>query len=185
MDEFISSVRKALDDHPAVLVAVSEGIRFADGEYVGAGTQSGATDVFGHKYLSGTGKVLEQIVKEKIGCKVRSVELSLTQRSAAHIASLCDITESVGVGKAAVTAAVNGSTGIMMTIDRCDDNGYSVTFGTYDISKIANEIKTVPQDYINEEGNGITEKGIAYLKPLIMGEVAPKYDNGMPQHIVI
>ena len=184
-DEFISSVKKALDKHPAVLVAVSEGVRFADGEYVGAGSQSGATDVFGHKYLSGTGKVLEQMVKERIGCKVRSVELSLTQRSAAHLASGCDIEESVGVGKAAVSAAVEGSTGIMMTIDRCDKNGYSVSFGTYDISKIANEIKTVPDEYINAEGNGITEAGIEYLRPLIMGETKQRFVNGLPEHIII
>ena len=117
-DRFVSDVKSKLDEHPAVLVAVSEGVRFADGEYVGAGTQSGAVDVFGHKYLSGTGKVLEQIVKAEIGCKVRSIEFSLTQRCASHIASLADISESVAVGRGAVSAGVEGKSGVMATIDR-------------------------------------------------------------------
>ena len=185
-EEFIASVRAAMEKSPAVLVCASEGIRFADGEYVGSGSQSGATDVFGHKYLSGTGKVLEGIVKARLGCKVRSVELSLPQRCAAHIASLTDITESQGVGKHAVELALSGKTGVMATIEREEECGkYSATFGSADISGIANAIKTVPSSYINAEGNGITEEGIRYLLPLIEGETAPKYEYGLPKHVKI
>jgi len=73
----------------------------------------------------------------------------------------------------------------MATIDRSEGEEYSVTYGIADISKIANEIKTVPADYINEAGNGITEKGIAYLKPLIVGETEVKYELGLPKHVSI
>ena len=184
-DSFVSDVKARLEKHPAILVAVSEGVRFADGEYVGAGTQSGAVDVFGHKYLAGTGKVLESIVKNRIGCKVRSVELSLTQRCASHIASLTDINESVMVGKGAVKAATEGRTGVMMTIDRAEGNEYTTTVGCADIAGIANAINTVPAEYINADGNGITEAGIEYLKPLIMGELALEFENGLPKHIII
>ena len=184
-EEFISSVKAALEKHPAVLVCASEGIKFADGEYVGSGGQSGAVDVFGHKYLSGTGKVLEGMVKEKIGCKVRSVELSLTQRCAAHVASLADITESVSVGKSAVDAAVKGETGVMATILRNESGEYKASFGTADIRTIANEIKTVPDSYINSQGNGVTEECISYLKPLIQGETSVEYENGLPKHVII
>jgi len=184
LDRFVSDVNAALERHPAVLVAVSEGVRFANGEYVGAGTQSGATDVFGHKYLSGTGKVLEGIVKEKIGCKVRSIELSLLQRCASHIASLTDITESVKVGMGAVDAAVSGKTAVMMTFERAESEEYSVSVGCADIAGIANEIKTVPDEYINAEGNGITDAGLRYLAPLILGELTLEYENGLPKHIV-
>ena len=184
-DSFIADVKARLEHHPAILVAVSEGVRFADGEYVGAGTQSGAVDVFGHKYLAGTGKVLESMVKNRIGCKVRSVELSLTQRCASHMASLTDINESVMVGKGAVAAAIEGKTGVMMTIERNDDNGYTSYVGHADIAGIANAIKTVSDEYINEEGNGITEAGLKYLKPLIMGELALEYENGLPKHVII
>ena len=184
-DSFVSDVRDRLKNHPAILVAVSEGIRFANGEYVGAGTQSGAVDVFGHKYLAGTGKVLESIIKNSIGCKVRSVELSLTQRCASHIASLTDINESVMVGKGAVKSAIEGKTGVMMTIERIDGDEYAITVGCADISSIANAIKTVPMEYINADGNGITTAGIEYLKPLVMGELRIEYEMGLPKHFVI
>ena len=184
-DEFIEDVKAAMEKNPAVLVCASEGIRFADGEYVGSGGQSGAVDAFGHKYLSGTGKVLESIVKERIGCKVRSIELSLPQRCAAHIASAADINESVGVGKSGVSLAVSGNTGVMATIDRASTTDYSVSYGMADIKSIANEIKTVPSDFINARGNGVTEKCMEYLKPLIVGETEVKYENGLPKHAVI
>ena len=184
-EQFVNDVKERLKDHPAILVAVSEGVRFANGEYVGAGTQSGAVDVFGHKYLAGTGKVLESIVKNRIGCKVRAVELSLTQRCASHMASLTDINESVTVGKGAVEAATSGKTGVMMTIDRSGAEQYATTVGCADIAGIANAIKTVPDEYINEESNGITDAGIAYLKPLIAGELSLEYVNGLPKHFVI
>ncbi len=182
-DEFIKSIEKIFEDHPAVLVAVSEGIRLADGKYIGEG--KGATDAFGHKSLSGAGKVLEELVKEKLGCKVRSMELSLTQRCAAHILSKTDIDESVAVGQGAVEAAVSGKTGIMMTIDRLPGDIYSSKIGYADISTIANEVRGVPREYINESGNGITDKGLEYLAPLILGEVEVEYDNGLPKHIVL
>ena len=184
-EEFIASVKAAMDKHPAVLVAVSEGIRFADGEYVGAGTQSGAVDVFGHKYLAGTGKVLEGIVKDRLGCKVRSIELSLPQRCAGHILSGADISESLEVGASAVRAAISGESGVMMIFVREAGENYSVRVESYDISKIANAIRTVPDEYINEAGNGITEAGLKYLLPLISGEISPEYENGMPRHIVL
>ena len=182
-DEFISSINRIFEDHPAVLVAVSEGIRLSDGKYIGEG--KGATDAFGHKSLSGAGKVLEELVKEKLGCKVRSMELSLTQRCAGHILSKTDIDESLAVGEGAVDAALAGNTGIMMTIDRVDGSEYSSKIGYADISKIANEVRGVPREFINENGNGITEAGLEYLRPLILGEVELEYENGIPKHFVI
>ena len=185
VDDFIASINKTFEDHPAVLVAVSEGIRFADGRYVGEGLGGRKVDAFGHVALSGAGKVLEQIVKERLGCKVRSIELNLPQRCASHLASATDISESVGVGFSAVEAAISGKTGVMMTIDRAEGDEYSVTYGSADISGIANGVKGVPDEYINAMGNGITEAGIKYLAPLIMGEVTPEYENGLPKHIII
>lgn len=183
IEKFLTDVKRCLNDHPAVLVAVSEGIKLADGEYVGA--SGSVVDAFGHKALSGAGKVLENIVKERIGCKVRSIELNLPQRCAAHIASLTDIRESVGVGKAAVECALAGKTAQMMIIDRKNEAEYSVSFGSADISGIANAVKSVPKEYINEDGNGVTDECLDYLAPLIIGEVFPRYENGMPDHIVI
>ena len=184
-DKFIESVKAALKKHPAVLVAVSEGIRYADGTYVGASTAKGDLDAFGHVRLSGAGKNLEWLVKDKIGCKVRSVELNLPQRAAGHILSATDISESFGVGKGAVEAALNGNTGIMMTIERVSADPYKSSVGYAEIAKIANEVRHVPDEFINENHDGITEEGIKYLAPLIMGEVAVEYECGLPKHIII
>ena len=110
-DEFFADIQIAFETHPNVVVCVSEGLRDRSGKYVGEGTQSGVADAFGHKYLSGTGKALEIAVKEKLGCKVRSVELNILQRCASHIASKTDLDESVLVGKSAVFSAEKGESG--------------------------------------------------------------------------
>lgn len=185
VDEFISSIEKKMQEHPAILIAVSEGIRFNDGRYVGEGLGGRKVDAFGHVALSGAGKVLENLVKERLGCKVRSIELNLPQRCASHLASATDINESVSVGKAAVLAAVEGKTGVMMTIERADSEPYSVTYGCEDIKNIANGVRNVPLSYINDEGNDITKEGREYLLPLIQGECIPEYENGLPKHIIL
>ena len=184
-ESFLSSIMEIQKEQPAVLVAVSEGIKFADGRYVGEGLGGRKVDAFGHVALSGAGKVLEGLVKDRVGCKVRSIELNLPQRCAAHLASKTDITESVGVGMASVSAAVDGKTGVMMTINRASGDEYSVYYDSADISGIANGVKRVPGEFINEEGNGITDECISYLAPLILGEVYPEYENGIPRHIII
>ncbi|MBQ4137496.1 MAG: 6-phosphofructokinase, partial [Clostridia bacterium] len=158
--------------------------RLADGRYVGESAQSGATDVFGHKYLAGTGKMLENAVKEKLGCKVRSVELNLPQRCASHIASRCDLEESVAVGRAAVACAVRGESAKMMCFERGEES-YSVKCVARDISEIANKIKYVPREFITERGNNVTDECVDYLLPLINGEVSLTYKDGLPVHFVI
>ena len=182
MDEFFEDLQKALDEKPNVVVAVSEGLQFADGRFVGEGTQGGAVDAFGHKYLAGTGKALELAVKDRLGVKVRSIELNLPQRCASHIASLCDIEESFGVGKAAVSAAMQGVSREMMVILRDSNDGepYSSIYGHMDIDLIANRTKFVPKHYINERGNHVTDECLRYILPLIEGECYPEYKNGLP-----
>ncbi|MBE6685636.1 MAG: 6-phosphofructokinase [Ruminococcaceae bacterium] len=185
MDNFMEDVRAALEVHPNVVVAVSEGARFADGTYVGASAQSGVTDAFGHAYLSGTGKALELAVKDRIGCKVRSVELNILQRCASHIASKTDLDESRMVGAAAVKAASQGTTGKMMTYVRTSNDPYKVETGSEDIHKIANMVREVPREFINERGNNVTDECLKYIAPLTFGEPAVKYENGLPKHFVI
>lgn len=184
-EEFLSSVRAALDRHPNVVVAVSEGARFADGSYVGASAQSGAADAFGHRYLGGTGKVLERLVKESIGCKVRSVELNLPQRCAAHLASKTDIEESLLIGETAISCACRGESGVILCFRRTADEPYAVEVSSVPVSSVANAIRTLPDGYINAQGNGVTDACLRYLAPLIAGEVTPRYQNGIPLHFAI
>ena len=183
--QFLADVRLAQQKHPNVVVAVSEGIRFADGRYVGEGAQNGAVDAFGHAYLAGAGKVLEQLVRQEIGCKVRSIELNLPQRCAAHLASETDLRESVGVGMAAVNAAVDGVSGEMMCMERTADAPYAVRFGHSAIAGIANRVRRVDDRYINAEGNGMTDDFRSYILPLIQGEAGAVWENGIPKHFIL
>lgn len=186
LDAFYAKLRERLAVHPGVVVAVSEGIRFADGRYVCEGVDVGTTDVFGHKQLSGTGKALELAVRAEIGCKVRSVELNLPQRCAGHIASAQDLTESVAVGRAAVAAAREGVSREMMTILRTERDGhYDFEISHSDVSQIANKIKSVPAEFINAAGDDVTDECCIYLLPLIRGEAYPEYTDGIPDYVVI
>ena len=185
MDRFLGDVREALNRHPNVVVAVSEGIRFADGHYVGEGRQTGAVDVFGHAYLAGTGKVLEQAVKDEIGCKVRSVELNLPQRCAAHMASETDLSESVSIGRAAVRTAAEGETRRMIVVTRKAGDRYEIEISHADVAEIANRIRYVDDRFINAEGNHVTDECCHYLLPLIQGEPKVTYEQGLPKHIVL
>ncbi len=185
LDAFFRDVRAALERHPNVVVAVSEGLRFADGRYVGEGTQSGATDAFGHAYLAGTGKALELAVKAEIGCKVRSIELNLPQRCAAHMASATDLRESVLVGKSAVRAAGEGINRRMMVIRRISEEPYRVEIDSSDVAKIANRIRCVEDCFINAEGNHVTDACCNYLLPLIEGEPEVVFEKGLPKHLFL
>ena len=185
MQKFFSDVRAALAKHPNVVVAVSEGIRFADGHYVGEGTQTGAKDAFGHAYLAGTGKALELAIKAEIGCKARSIELNLPQRCASHMASVQDLHESVLTGKFAVEIAGQGISRQMITARRVSTEPYLITFEPKDVSEIANKIRYVDDAFINADGNHVTDECCNYLLPLIQGEVNCKYENGLPVHIVL
>lgn len=184
IEAFFCDVRAALDRHPNVVVAISEGIHDANGKYVGEGL-TGGVDAFGHTQLSGAGKVLELAVKEKFGCKVRSIELNLPQRCAAHLASAADLSESVAAGEHAVAAALAGETGCMVTMTRANEPAYRIVYGTSPVCAIANQVKHVPDEYINAEANGVTDACIAYLRPLICGEVAPLYKDGLPVHCIL
>jgi 6-phosphofructokinase 1 len=186
MDEFYASVEKALERHPNVVVAVSEGIRFADGRYVCESAQGTGTDVFGHKPLSGAAKTLELAVKLRFGCKVRSVELNLPQRCAGHLFSKTDIEESVAIGREAVRIAVDeGVSGDMMIFERASNNPYFCTINHKKVANIANMVKRVPDEYINNEGNFVTRECCEYILPLIEGEDAPNYYKGIPNYIVL
>ena len=184
-DRFIEDVNEALKKENNIIIAVSEGVKTADGNYVGEETKSGKEDVFGHKYLSGVGKYLEGLVGEKIGCKVRSVELNILQRCAGYMLSETDIMESRNLGAFAAVSAIRGKSGKMSAVRRISDDPYQVEIVLSDLSKIANYEKKVPMEWINEEGNDIKDELLTYLKPLIQGEVQIPYENGIPKRFIL
>ena len=185
LDRFIDDVKEKLASTNAVLVAVSEGVHDTEGRFLCEQEESRELDVFGHTKLSGTGKISEEAVRAKIGCKVRSIELNLLQRCAGHILSKTDIEESGNLGANAVKLAVAGESGLMSSLTRVSDAPYTVEYSGVDIREVANKEKKIPVEWINEAGNGVKEELITYLTPLVQGEVSSIYENGMPSYLLL
>lgn len=185
LEQFVSDVKAKLETSNAVLVAVSEGVHDAEGNFLCEQEGSRQLDVFGHTMLSGAGKILEEAVRSQIGCKVRSIELNLLQRCAGHVLSKTDIEESGNLGAKAVELAVAGESGLMASLTRVSDAPYTVEYSGVDIQKIANKEKKIPREWINEAGNGVKEELITYLTPLVQGEVSSIYENGMPSYLLL
>ena len=179
LDKFLNDVRNQMAKHKAVVVAVSEGTEVPEG------VQSGVVDNFGHKYLSGIGKYLEEEVRRQIGCKVRSIELNVMQRCSSHLCSQTDIDESEAIGAAGVRCALDGGTGKVMVFRRVNDMPYTVVIESADAELIANEEKFLPREYINSEDNNINDIALSYFLPLIQGDLNIRMDMGIPKHFTI
>ena len=180
-EDFLLDVKRMLFERNNVIVAVSEGIRDASGNYISASESS--VDTFGHSQLSGAGKTLEFLVKEKLGVKVRSVEVNVLQRCAAHLASKTDLDEAFTLGQKAVALSEEDVTASMVTMRRISDAPYEIAYEHAEIRHIANEAKSIPREWINDAGNDVTQPLIDYLSPLILGEVPVKYENGIPVYM--
>lgn len=183
MDKFLADVQRVYDQKHKVLVAVSEGIHYADGSFVSEAKTS-ATDGFGHAQLGGLAAMLADVVKKNLDVKVRGIELSLLQRCAAHCASAADVNEAFTAGKVAVESAVAGKTDFMVAFDRNEtaDGSYKIDYELIPLSSVANFEKKVPNEWINSTENGLTKEFIDYALPLIQGEVDVPKENGLPRY---
>ncbi|MDD5808590.1 MAG: 6-phosphofructokinase [Oscillospiraceae bacterium] len=181
MEQFLSDVARVYKERGNCMVAVSEGIHYADGSFVSEAKTS-ATDGFGHAQLGGLAALLANVVKEKLGVKVRGIELSLLQRCGAHLASETDIEESFMAGKAAVENAVAGMTDKMVAFERGEINGhYACKTKLLNLTDVANFEKKVPLEWINEAHNGVTHDFIDYALPLIQGEPKLPKEDSLPR----
>lgn len=181
MDKFLADVEAIYNKNGKVLVAVSEGIHYADGSFVSEAKTS-ATDGFGHAQLGGLATMLAEVVKQKLGCKVRGIELSLLQRCGAHLASQTDITEAFTAGKVAVESAIAGQTDYMVAYKRLEGEEYKIEYILLPLADVANFEKKVPLEWINEEKNGLTHDFIDYALPLIQGEPKLPLENSLPRY---
>ena len=182
MDKFLADVDALYKKNGKVFVAVSEGIHYADGTFVSEAKTS-ATDGFGHVQLGGLAAMLAEVVKQHTGAKVRGIELSLLQRCGAHLASATDVDEAYNAGREAVIQAVSGVTGQMVAFEReYIDGKYHCTMVLLPLSSVANYEKKVPQEWINEEGNGLKKEFIDYVLPLIQGEPKLPLVDSLPRY---
>ena len=182
MDKFLADVDRVYKANGKVLVAVSEGIHYADGSFVSEAKTS-ATDGFGHAQLGGLASLLAEIIRQHTGAKVRGIELSLLQRCGAHLASQTDIDEAFGAGREAVMQAVSGTTGKMVAFEReYIDGKYHCKMVLLPLSSVANYEKKVPLEWINADGNGLKHEFIDYVLPLIQGEPKLPLEHSLPRY---
>jgi 6-phosphofructokinase 1 len=182
-DKFIAAVKHKVETHGYCTIVVSEGARNADGSFL---AEQGTRDAFGHAQLGGVAPVVANMVKNALGYKFHWAVADYLQRSARHIASASDLEQAYALGQAGVEMALAGNNAIMPTIERISSNPYQWQIGSAALADVANVEKTMPLDFITEDGFGITAKCREYLYPLIQGEAYPDYDErGMPRYVVL
>ena len=185
-EEFLKAVENSFEKNCNVIVCVSEGIHDDKGTFICEYDNSVGTDTFGHKMLAGCGKYLENLVRNRLGVKARSVELNVSQRCSASMMSATDQQEAIKAGEFGVQAALNGETGKMISFIRKEtsDGTYIMECGLEDVNAICNEEKTVPSEWITEDGSDVTEAFINYARPLIQGTVQiPCGEDGLPAFV--
>ena len=182
-EKFLKDVESAFEKNCNVVVCVSEGIHDADGTFICEYDSSVGTDTFGHKMLAGCGKYLENLVRDRLGVKARSVELNVSQRCSASLISAADQKEAVSAGRFGVQAALNGETGKMVSFVRrqAEDGSYQMECGLEDVNLICNEEKEVPAEWITENGSDVSDEFIKYVTPLVQGSVnVPLGEDSLP-----
>ncbi len=181
LEAAMAQIKEVYDKRNNCLVALSEGIMDKNGKFIAEYGQDVATDAFGHKQMGGAGAFVANEVKSRFGYKVRSIELSLLQRCAAHSASLTDIEEAYQAGKTAVELAVSGVTDKMVAFERKEGAEYQLEMKPVPLDIVANTEKKVPTQWIKPDHTGLTDDFIAYALPLIQGETQLPYENGLPR----
>ena len=177
---FLARVDKVVKAHGYCAIVVSEGVKGKDGKFL---AESGLKDAFGHAQLGGVAPVIAQLIKNKLGYKYHWAVADYLQRAARHIASQTDVEQAYALGKRAVELAVKGHNAVMPIIVRKANRPYKWELGVANLADVANVEKKMPEDYITEDGFGITRKCRTYLEPLIQGEDYPPYKNGLPQYV--
>lgn len=180
-DEFIEKVKHSLETTSNLIVCISEGIHDENGTFICEYSNDVGVDTFGHKMLTGSGKYLENLVKEKLGVKVRSVELNVSQRCSSSCLSKTDLDEAIAGGAFGVNSALEGETGKMISFKRISSNPYVMECTTTDVNAVCNKEKGVPVHWITENGSDVSAAFIEYALPLIQGEVEIPMENGLPQ----
>lgn len=179
---FLKRVRECVRKYDYCVIVVSEGARFANGQFL---AEAGTRDAFGHAQLGGVAAVVASMVRDKLGFKYHYAVADYLQRSARHIASATDVKQAYAVGKAAVLMALEGKSGVMPVIKRVSEQPYRWRIDVAPLTRIANKEKMLPRRYISKDGFAITPACRRYLAPLIRGEDYPPYINGLPDYVTL
>jgi 6-phosphofructokinase 1 len=179
-ESFLARVKATVEKYDYCTVGVSEGLLDKQGNLM---AETGARDAFGHAQLGGIGPQIASLINAKLGYKYHWAVADYLQRAARHIASKTDVDQAYAVGKAAVEMALAGKNAVMPAIRRLSENPYKWDIVEAPLAQVANVEKKMPPDFITADGYGITDACRRYLAPLIEGEDAPPYKNGLPDYV--
>ncbi|WP_026890775.1 6-phosphofructokinase [Lacrimispora aerotolerans] len=182
-EQFTSDVDSALQKKNSIIICVSEGLSDSNGKFICEYADEARLDTFGHKMLTGSGKMLENYVRDRFGVKVRSIELNVSQRCSGMLASAVDIEESVEAGVKGVKTALDGITGMMIAFKRTADSPYTMECVTVDVNEVCNKEKLFPNEWISKNGTDVTDDFLTYALPLIQGEPERKMEGGRPVYL--
>lgn len=181
LEDFIAKAKDCLEKTPNLVICISEGIHDKNNTFVCELDSAIGVDAFGHKMLAGSAKYLENLIREKLGVKVRSIELNVCQRCSCSMISRTDYKEAIASGAYGVKCALEGETGKMIVFKRISSSPYCIDYSTADVDAICNREKTVPLDWITDDGTDVSEELVDYVSPLIQGEVNVPGENGLPK----
>ncbi len=183
---FLQKVGKIVGDGKSAVIAVSEGVKVADGRYVCELAEMGTQkDPFGHTRLAGTSRYLADLIANTFGCRTKSMELSFMQRAASHCTSLTDVTEAEQLGAHAVSLAFDGVSGVVTTLTRTSNTPYLCQLGHADVHHIANAVKKIPLQWIDTQNYDVSQELMDYVRPLVEGYLEPIWENGLPAHLIL
>jgi 6-phosphofructokinase 1 len=182
-EQFAKDIESALEKNNSVIICVSEGLSDTKGTFICEYAEEVRLDTFGHKMLTGSGKVLENFIQKRFGIKVRSIELNVNQRCSGMLSSATDIEEAVLAGKKGVMAALEGITGKMISFERTNNAPYTIKCITVDVNIVCNQEKKFPKEWICNHGTDVTTDFLLYALPLIQGEAKRKIENGRPIYL--
>lgn len=172
---FLAKVKECYDNYGFISIVCGEGIAFADGTPVSA---SQTTDKFNNVEFGAMGgtsaaMALHQMIADEFGFRGEFQVTESLPMCAADRAVPQDIDEAYMCGQQAVALAAEGTSGVMVTLVRSSNAPYECITGTAPLSEVAIEAKPMPDEYINAEGNFVTDAFMDYIRPLI-GEM-PQY----------
>ncbi len=183
LERFARDIESAFEKSACIIVCVSEGIHDASGRFICEYGDEAQTDNFGHKMLTGCGKILENFVRRRFGVKVRSVELNVSQRCSGALISAADLEEASMAGREGVKAALAGETGVMVAFRRAESAPYHIEYITVDVNAVCNQEKSFPAEWITGAGNDISREFVEYARPLIAGEVTRPVEDGVAVYL--
>ena len=181
-DVFLKEVERVYKAVGGVFIVTGEGLKDMDGNYINAEYEAMALDAFGHPKLGGVAETLKEMIEENLKLKTRWIKPDICQQAAMHLASAVDIREAEMCGRAAVKYGIEGKSGFMVTLERVAGEEYISKTGLIELSSVANVDRLVPIEFINKEGNFVSDKFYSYFKPLIQGEVRIKIKDGFPYY---